>query len=133
MKILALDFGNKRIGIAIADSDIGVAAARDFLVHDGDAITNLVELIEHEQIEKVLFGLPLGLREETEQTTAAREFAKELDAKVAANVELIDERFTTKLAEKNLQTANLDSRQQKNLVDSESARIILQEYLDNMS
>ncbi|MCF7845948.1 MAG: Holliday junction resolvase RuvX [Candidatus Peribacteraceae bacterium] len=131
MKLLALDFGEKRIGIAVGDSKIGVAAARDFLVNDGDALTNLVELVEQENIEKILFGLPLGFREETEQTHQARTFAESLDAKVAVPLEFIDERFTTKLAEKNLQNANLNSREQKNLVDSESARIILQEYLDS--
>jgi len=131
MKILALDFGERRIGVAVGDSEVGVAAARDFLANDGDALENLVELIENEQIENVLFGLPLGFRAETEQTASARDFAEQLDAKIAIPLEFIDERFTSRIATSNLQAADLDSREQKNLVDSESARIILQEYLDS--
>ena len=86
--------------------------------------------VEREGAEKILVGLPLGFSGETGQTTKAREFATKLDSKVAAAIEVVDERFTSRIAEKNLQAANFDSREQKNLVDSESARIILQEYFD---
>lgn len=131
MKILALDFGNKRIGLAIGDSDIGVAAARYFLPNDGDTLETLVKLIKSERVKKILIGLPRGLQQETEQTKLTREFANELDAKISIPIEFIDERFTSRIAESNLQTAEIDSRKQKNLVDSEAARIILQEYLDS--
>ena len=130
MKILALDFGGRRIGVAAGDSEIGVANARNFLLNDDEIFENLRELVEREGVAKILVGLPLGLSGETEQTKLTREFAAKLDSKVAATIELVDERFTSKIAEKNLQTANFDSREQKNLVDSESARIILQEYFD---
>ena len=130
MKLLALDFGGRRIGVAVGDSEIGVANARPFLLNDGDALDNLVELIEREGIEKILIGLPRGFREETQQTDIVRKFAEQLDAKIAIPLEFVDERFTSKIATSNLQTANLNSREQKNLVDSESARIILQEFFD---
>lgn len=130
MKMLALDFGGQRIGVAVGDAEIGVANARPFLLNDVDALDNLVELIEREGIEKILIGLPRGFREETEQTGIVRKFAANLDAKIAIPLEFVDERFTSKIATSNLQTANLNSREQKNLVDSESARIILQEFFD---
>ncbi len=130
MKILALDFGERRIGVAAGNSEIGVANARNFLVNDDDVFENLRDLVEREGAEKILVGLPLGFSGETGQTTKAREFATKLDSKVAAAIEVVDERFTSRIAEKNLQAANFDSREQKNLVDSESARIILQEYFD---
>ena len=130
MKILAIDFGAKRVGIALGDSEIGVAAARPFLLNDIDLLDNLIELIEREGIEKILFGLPLGLRGETEQTAVAREFAQGLDSKIEIPLEFVDERFTSKIASQNLHSAELDSREQKNLLDSESARIILQEFFD---
>ena len=133
MKFVALDFGGKRVGVAVGESEIGVAAAREFLVNDDDALANLTELIERERVGKILFGLPRGFRGETEQTAAARDFAKKLDAKIAIPVELVDERFTSKIAEANLHAAGENSRAQKNLIDSESARIILQEYFDSNS
>ncbi len=131
MKIIAIDFGGRRIGIAVGDSEIGVAAARDFLENDSEVIATLAELVERENVEKVLVGLPRGFSGETSQTDEARDFAKELDAKVAASVELVDERFTSKIAEANLHAAGENAKKQKTLIDSESARIILQEYLDN--
>ena len=130
MKLLALDFGKKRIGVAAGDSKIGVAAARDFLENNSEIFENLAELVKRENIEKILVGLPRGLQEETKQTEIARDFAAKLDVKTDAIVELVDERFTSRIAGANLHAAGKNSRQQKNLVDSESARIILQEYLD---
>jgi len=130
MKIIALDFGERKIGIAIGDTEIGVAAARDFLENSSEATAAIAELAEREGVEKIIIGLPRGLSGDTEQTESARDFAEELDAKTQAIVELIDERFTSRIAEANLQSAGQDSRQQKTLIDSESARIILQEYLD---
>jgi len=133
MKLLALDFGEKRIGIALGESKIGIAATRDFLANDGDAIANLAELVKRESVDKILFGLPRGFRSETEQTESAQNFAGKLDAKIAIPVEFVDERFTSKIAEANLHAAGENSRAQKNLIDSESARIILQEYFDSNS
>jgi putative holliday junction resolvase len=131
MKILALDFGGQRVGVAFGDSEIGVAAARNFLANDTNLLENLVELVKRDGIEKILLGLPLGFSGETKQTTATREFGEKLEAKVGVDVEFVDERFTSKIAEANLHAAGENSRAQKNLIDSESARIILQEYLDS--
>ncbi len=130
MKLLALDFGKKRIGVAAGDSKIGVAAARNFLENNSEIFENLAELVKRENVEKILVGLPRGLQGETKQTNAARDFAAKLNVETDAIVELVDERFTSRIAGANLQAAGKNSRQQKNLVDSESARIILQEYLD---
>ncbi|MFH1375453.1 MAG: Holliday junction resolvase RuvX [Patescibacteria group bacterium] len=131
MKVLALDFGARRIGIAIADTEVGVASSRPFLTNDADVIENLSAICERSGIERIIIGLPRGLRGETEQTAAARDFAAELDQKFPVEIELVDERFTSKLASQNLQAAGEDSRKQKKLIDSEAARIILQEYLDS--
>ncbi len=132
MKILALDFGEKRIGIAIGDPEVGVAAARDFLENSSDVFENLIDLIGQDNVEQILIGLPYGLSGgETEQTKSAREFAAELESKTATKIELVDERFTSRIATSNLQAAGENSRKQKSLVDSEAARIMLQEYLDS--
>lgn len=131
MKILSLDFGAKRIGVAIADTEIGVANVRPFLMNDTEVTENLAAICERSGVEKIIVGLPRGLQGETRQTTLARDFAATLDQKFPVPIELADERFTSKLAGQNLQAGGVDSRKQKNLIDSEAARIILQEYLDN--
>ncbi|MBU1089434.1 Holliday junction resolvase RuvX [Patescibacteria group bacterium] len=131
MKILALDFGEKRIGLAAGDSKIGVAAARNFLANNSEIFKTLAELVKRDGVERILVGLPRGFHSETRETKDARKFARRLQAKTAAKVELADERFTSRIAEANLRAAGEDSRQQKNLIDSEAARIILQEYFDS--
>jgi len=130
MKLIALDFGKKRIGLAIGDSEIGIAAARDFLENSADVLEVITKLVKEENIKKILVGLPRGLRGETTQTVETRKFAKNLALKVTANVELVDERFTSKIAKRNLQAAGQNSRKQRSLIDSETARIMLQEYFD---
>ncbi len=133
MKILALDFGEQKIGIALGNTKIGIAAARDFLENNSKILETLAELIEQENIEKILIGLPLGLSGKTQQTERTHNFAKELETKISVSIELVDERFTSRIAEANLRAAGKNSRKQKNLIDSESARIILQEYFDKIN
>jgi len=130
MKILALDFGGRKVGIAFGDSKIGVAAARNFLVNNANLLDNLVALVKRDGVEKILVGLPTGFSGETKQTTVTRNFGKQLEAKVSAIVKFVDERFTSKIAKANLHAAGENSRKQKTLIDSEAARIILQEYFD---
>jgi putative holliday junction resolvase len=131
LKIISLDFGNKKIGLAIADSQIQVAAARDFLVNDNSTLKNIINLVKQENIKKIIIGLPYGLRQETKQTKLVRKFAKLLQSKITVPVEFVDERFTSKIAKTNLHAANKNSREQKNFIDSEAARILLQEYLES--
>lgn len=129
MKIAALDFGEAKVGVAIGDSKIGIASPRNFLVNDRKLIEMLVDFFAAEKVEKVIVGIPHGFRGETPQTQSVRDFAEKL-AKQGIVVEFLDERFTSKLAEANLYAGNLDSRQQKTRIDSEAARIILQDYFD---
>jgi putative Holliday junction resolvase len=129
MKILALDFGEAKVGVAIGESKIGIASPRDFFVNDKQLIETLVDFCKAEKVEKVIVGIPHGFRGETAQTQSVREFAEKLE-KQGIVVEFLDERFTSKLAEINLREAKLDSRKQKTKIDSEAARIILQDYFD---
>ena len=131
MKILALDFGEKRIGLAVGDLEIGVAAARNFLANNANIFETITKLVNYEKVTKILVGLPRGFSGETKQTKLARDFAKKLEAKVSATVELADERFTSRIAKANLQIVGKKFRRQKKLIDSEAARIILQEYFDS--
>jgi putative Holliday junction resolvase len=129
MKIAALDFGEAKIGVAIGDSKVGIASPRNFLVNNAQLIETLVNFCAAEKVEKIIVGIPHGFRGETAQTQSVREFAKKLETKGIV-VEFLDERFTSKLAEANLHEDNLNSRKQKTRIDSEAARIILQDYFD---
>jgi putative holliday junction resolvase len=125
LKILALDFGEKKIGTAIADSEIKVALTREILLNNSQLFTKLKKICQTEKIAKIILGLPRGFTKETKQTHIIREFAKELQAKLNLPVKFFDEIFSTKIATKNLQRT-------KNL-DSEAARIFLQDALEIMN
>jgi putative Holliday junction resolvase len=133
MKILALDHGSHRIGVALADSSIGVALARPALANDTKTLATLAELCQTEKIELVLVGHPKSLSGgASTQTHSAEEFAERLRQKLKLEVKLLDERFTSLLADQSLTDAGVKNRDQKQHRDSEAARLLLAEYLETL-
>jgi len=133
MKLLALDYGAKKIGVAIGDTNVGVAQTRDYFANDKNFFKKLSELCKKEKIEQFVLGLPRGFSKETRQTLDVRKFGSLLQKQLGLPVNLLDERFTTKIAAQNLHAAGKKSKAQKQLIDSESARILLQDYLDKLA
>jgi len=133
LKLISLDFGAVRIGVAIGNSKIGVATPRPFLVNDSKLLTTLAKICKIEKIDKIILGLPQGLNGETAQTQIVKEFSEKLQKDLNIEIDFIDERFTSKIAEKKLREDKKSARAQKNLIDSESARIILQDFFDRPS
>jgi putative Holliday junction resolvase len=123
VRVLALDYGSARCGCAVSDPTGVLATPLDpVLVPDtrrGRA--QLRELVAETAAERILVGLPLSLSgEDTEQTVQTRAFAAGLQQAVAVPVELYDERFTTRIAERTGGRASEDSR---------AAAHLLQEWL----
>jgi putative Holliday junction resolvase len=122
MKVLALDYGRARTGVAISDPTGTVArplcvverAASD------DGLARLAELIAGEEVERVVVGLPLTLRgERGEQATETERFVDALSARTGIPVVTFDERFTTDLAEQApLPAAAEDARAAAHLLSS---------------
>lgn len=101
MKVLALDYGAARTGVAVSDAT--GALARPLCVvrraASGAGLAKLAELVGQEQAERVVVGLPLTLRgERGQQAVETERFVEALRAVVAVPVETFDERFTTTLA-----------------------------------
>jgi putative holliday junction resolvase len=100
VKVLALDFGKARTGVAVSDPS-GTIARPVGVVRDAGSDTGLdqiVQLVLDEQVEEVVVGLPLTLRgEHGAQARETDEFVKALRARVDVPVETYDERFTTVL------------------------------------
>lgn len=122
MKIIGIDYGTKRIGVAISDET--KTLAREYAIWPAsDFWQKLDELLVEEQIEKVIVGLPLNMSgEETEKTKEVKDFIAELKAKIDLPVESVDERLSSVMAEQ-------ISGQQDQL-DSLAAQIFLQNYLN---
>ena len=135
-KVLAIDFGSKRVGLAISDELRMLARPFNFLENTNRLHKEILALIEHEHIGCVIVGLPRTLSgTDSEFTTTVREFAAKLFAKLdAKNIEhhLYDERLTSVMAQANIAEFgwSKSKREEKFRKDEEAARIILQEWLD---
>ena len=102
MKVLALDYGSARTGVAISDPTGTVARPVGVVERAGTetGLAELARLVREEEVERVVVGLPLTLRgTRGEQAVETERFAEALRKQVDVPVELYDERFTTDLAE----------------------------------
>ena len=138
MKIVGIDFGMKRIGVAISNSLLSFAMpiGRVERVHKNDqTLLNLLHLLKDQKdIKKFVIGLPLHLSgKESEMSLEVRKFAAFLESETKIPVEFIDERLTSKTAEGLLREREMNRKERKNHVDTLSATLILQTYLELIS
>ncbi len=122
MKVLALDFGSARTGVAVSDAT-GTIARPVGVVQQAateDGLAELAELVRAEGVERVVVGLPLTLRgEHGDQAAETEQFVESLRAALDVPVESFDERFTTDLAERALDAeAPTDARAAAHLLSS---------------
>lgn len=121
MKVLALDFGAARTGVAVSDPTGTLARPLGVVERAGtDAgLDRLAELVRAEEAERVVVGLPLTLRgERGEQALATEEFVAALRMRLEVPVDTFDERFTTDLAEQTPSDAPEDARAAAHLLSS---------------
>ena len=134
MRIMAIDFGKKRTGIAVTDP-LQIIATGLTTVDTHMALVFLRDYLSKEQVETIIVGEPLNLDDsETHATAGAREFSKKLKRHFpAVKVELVDERFTSKMASDAIREMGLKKkdRREKGVVDVVAATIMLQEYLES--
>ena len=132
-RILGIDYGSVRIGLAVSDPDRKIAfplATYTRQSRDADA-PYFHQLIEQEEIGALVVGLPVHLSgREGQKAGEARAFGKWLAEVSGLSVVFADERFTTVEAESALLTAGLTNKKRKERRDRVAAQIILQTYLD---
>lgn len=127
MKIIGLDLGAARIGIAVADSDLRLALPRPAIAGSERAVLDIAKFAAVERAELIVLGLPRSMSgRDSRQTKLVREFAQQLGEATKLRIELADERLTTRAANQNLRGES----EPRTKVDSESARILLQDWLD---
>ena len=133
-KILAIDFGLKRTGLAITDENKIIASGLT-TVESKEMMNFLIKLTQKEVIETIILGEPKRLNNEDSHITANVRLLKEALEKQfpKITIKLIDERFTSKMAFQTMIDSGLKKKQRRNkaLVDEISATIILQSYLYN--
>lgn len=121
MKVLALDYGRARTGVAVSDPSGTIARPLGVVerAHTPGGLDRIAALVSDERAEQVVVGLPLTLRgERGEQARASEQFAAQLRKKLGVPVVLFDERFTTDLAQQVDSATELDARAAAHLLSS---------------
>ena len=131
--VLAFDFGEQRVGVAVGDTTIGIAHPLTAVIAADKQrrYAAIAALINEWQPTLLVVGLPAHLDGvEHELSRLARKFARELGGRFGLPVELVDERLTSSAAELSLGEAGVAAHKRKPLVDQVAAQQILQAYLD---
>lgn len=133
MRILALDHGTVRIGVAVSDELKMIARPLEFIPAEpfADFLTRLKQLLKELEVELILIGMPRNM--DGSYGPAAlkvQEFMAVLKEAVTVPIKAVDERLTSVQAQKFLREAGKNSKQQKGKVDQSAAAIILQSHLD---
>ena len=137
MRILGIDYGDARTGIAITDALNITVQGLETIYNNGSDKTILKkidELLEKYEIDTIVVGKPLNMNgTESERTTITEKFIHKLKCKYnALKIETIDERLTTVAAHKTMNFLDVNRNKKKNIVDTISAVYILETYLNKI-
>lgn len=132
-RVMALDVGERRIGVAVSDPLHVVARTLGVVerTSDAQAVEEIARLVREHEVERVLVGHPRSLRGEAgPQAQRVEAFAALLTVALDVPVELWDERLSTVTAARILSERSIRARAQKESIDAVAAAVILQDYLD---
>ena len=132
-RILSIDYGKKRIGIALSDPLLTFAYSFTTLINDNKLWKNISEIINEKKVVKVILGLP-NKEKNKPLVTEISNFKKEIERRFKLEVITWDEEYTSAIAQERIieSVTKKKKRRDKGLIDSNSAAVILQEYLDGL-
>jgi len=139
-RILGIDYGLKRVGVAISDPMKIIAQGIDTFPNDSNLMNRILDLVNRMSVIKIVIGNPLKLNgQEGDSALQASKFAETLRGKISKScgkkVEIVrwDERFTTVIAQRTQIELGVKKkeRQKKSNLDRMSSQLILQSYLDS--
>lgn len=134
--VLAFDFGERRIGIAVGEHLIGTANPLTTINNESNEIRFqiITALVDEWQPKLLVVGLPLSVDgTEHTMTQLCRKFARRLNGRFNLPVALIDERYSSAEASRLLNESGIKGRAQKAMLDQVAAQTILQSYFDSIS
>ena len=137
MRILSIDYGDARVGLAITDLLGFTAQGLETIHHQGNdkiVLKRLDEILENYQIKIFVIGMPINMNgTKTERAEVTEKFIHKLKCKYPKmKIEVVDERLTTVAAHKTMNLLEIDGRKKKNIVDTISAVYILETYMKKM-
>ena len=128
MRVIALDIGDKRIGVAYADTKTKVSNPVKVV-----SIDELKDVIYDYEPDLLLSGLPLGLNgEETEQTKHVKEIAESISKQYNIDLDFVDERLSSKEAKAILKAQGLSEREMKGKLDAVAASLFLETWIEQL-
>jgi putative Holliday junction resolvase len=133
MRIMALDIGDRTIGVACSDEGLILASPVETIKRRGPKADSMRvdALVKERGVCRVIAGLPLTLRGgEGPQSLKVNEFVEVLRRRLQVPVEMLDERLTTREAERTLIAADMSRARRKEIIDQMAAVLILQTWLD---
>jgi putative Holliday junction resolvase len=133
MRVLGIDHGQKRVGIALSDEDGRIAHPHETIARrDADALLeSIAGIVREHGVEEIVVGLPLSLDgKEGASARRARRFAERLGEKTGLAVVLWDERMSTLAADRALSESGMKSSARRQVVDRVAAALVLQTFLD---
>jgi putative holliday junction resolvase len=136
MRILALDHGTVRIGVAVSDELKLIATPLEYIPAEpfADFLARLKEILREKEVGLILIGMPRNMNGSYGPAALkVQEFVAALKTSVTTPIKTVDERLTTVQAQKFLIQGNVRRDQRKEKVDKTAAAIMLQSYLDSMA
>ncbi len=136
MRVLGIDLGERRVGVAVSDPTGSIAQPLPTLSRRAGKrmpLAKLRDLAEQYEVRGIVVGLPLAPSgDDTEWTKTVRQAASDLEKRSGVPVHLVDERFTSQAAERAVRSLGLpkNKREEKGRVDAAAAVLILQSWLD---
>ena len=133
-RALGIDFGDVRIGLALSDLTKTISKPFETIKYTNleDLSLQLKVIIEEKEVDTLVVGIPFNMSgKDTKQTVKVREFVLFIETIISLPIHLIDERLTSKEAEKTMHILNIKTGHNKGTIDKIAASIILQEYLDS--
>jgi putative holliday junction resolvase len=135
-RILGIDYGERRVGLALSDPTATIATPLATLVRrmgKRPPVGKIIEIIQQNEVSAAVVGLPLTLAgDDSDWTRDVRAFAQALETRAGIPVALLDERLTSVQAERTVRELGLkkSQREQKERIDAAAAMLLLQMYLD---
>ena len=132
-RILSVDYGDSRIGLAISDVMKIIAKPYKTIknLSEKEVLNSIKQIVEEKNVEKIIVGLPITLKNTySEQTKKVQKFVSFLDEEIKVPVLTYDERLTSIEAKRSLSKQGIKLKNKKGFVDMTAAAIFLQGYLD---
>ena len=138
--ILAIDYGLKRIGIAVSDPSRIFAFPHSVIENKSleYVLVNLKKIVSEKEIDLIIVGTPffknpdIRIKDDNEMQKIINDFVTKLKTKLNVQIEIVDESLSSFSANENLKAMGISAKKSKDFIDKEAARIMLEEFIKEL-